>query len=359
MRTFGLAKLLTSNWLRITGLAAALTLLAPTIVIAVAITVIGIPIAIALAFSPLVFMVSLGSALLHRVLDVGAMGYVIGAGATLLLLSVPPYFVNAELRARAAAFVAGDQGDMTSPPRVAVLAIRRDSGGWFRWFSNSEAPCDGLCMRLLLEGRVTRVIPFAGKPSEPIDPAMRFISFRMERRARCPHLKLSTDNEMPDYWTGTAKILSSYKAHARMQAEIGRGHCLIQETVPLAVANAVISHGVVHRGLSSKGAGLDPFADTLTAYRSSVHLRQGGSFNETYRRTQTKVYPLSFILAPTVDVGVELKGYAVLARHEERTNHEPGGYPERDFWLFVTAATGLAQPVRTGSVDGLRLIRPD
>jgi hypothetical protein len=356
MRVVGFVKLVFANWLLATGIAAAIALLAPTFVIVCAITIIGLPVALALAFAPLVFLISFGSWFMHRKLKVGAMGYVIGAGATALLLTVPPHFVNAEMRARAAAFVAGDQGDMTSPPRVAVLAIRRDSGGWF---SNSEAPCDGLCMRLLLEGRVTRVIPFAGKPSEPIDPAMRFISFRMERRARCPNLKLSTDNEMPDYWTGNVKILSSYKAHERMQAEIGRGHCLIQETVPLAVANAVISHGVVHRGLSSKGAGLDPFADTLTAYRSSVHLRQGGSFRETYRRTQTKAYPLSFILAPTVDVGVELKGYAVLARHEERTNHEPGGYPERDFWLFVTAAAGLAQPVRTGSVDGLRLIRSD
>ena len=99
-------RLLASNWLVATGLAAAITLLAPSIVIVIAITFIGIPIAIALMLAPLVFIVSLGGWLAGRSLRLGRVGYALGAGATLLALAVPPLLINEGLAKRAAAFAA-------------------------------------------------------------------------------------------------------------------------------------------------------------------------------------------------------------------------------------------------------------
>ncbi len=340
MRIFNFAKLLVANWLLFTGLAAALTLLAPTIVVLVAITVIGLPLAIALAFSPLVFMVSLGSALAHRWLKVGAMGYVIGAGATLLLLSVPPHFINADLSYRVSQLVAEDRETLSLPLKAGTMAIRQDREGWFQ---RDETRCGGLCMLLLLDGYASRVITLAGGVTSDIDPQMRVLSFRMERRDRCPRVKLSSSNEehfISEEAGGWSRGVGQ-KTHARMLAQIGLGNCLVQETVALGRADAIVSIGAANRGLSVEAAGLDPLADTLTAHRYSVHLRAGGGYAEVYRKTNTVVHLLAPVLAPTVGGGFQLEGQAVLARFEERSDKGPASYPERDRTLFLQKILGV------------------
>jgi hypothetical protein len=341
MRMFDFAKLLLANWLLITGLAAALTVLAPTIVIVVAITVIGLPLAIALAFSPLVFMVSLGSVLLHRVLNVGAMGYVIGAGATLLLLSVPPHFINANFSERVSQLVADDRDTFSPPLKAGTIAIRQEREGWFQ---RDETRCGGLCMLLLLDGHASRVITLAGGVTSDIDPQLKVLSFRMERRDRCPRVKLSSSNEehfIAEEAGGWSRGIDQ-KTDERMKAQIGRGNCLIQETVALGLADAIISIGVANRGLSVDAAGLDPFADTLTAHRYSVHLRAASSYAEVYRKTNAVVHLLAPVLAPTVGGGLELKGQSVLARFEERSDKGPASYPERDRTLFLQKILGVS-----------------
>jgi len=340
MRIFNFAKLLVANWLLLTGLAAAVTVLAPTIVILVAITVIGLPLAIALAFAPLVFIVSLGSVLLHRVLKVGAMGYVIGAGATLLLLSVPPHFINADLRHRVSQLVAEDRDTLSLPLKAGTMAIRQDREGWFQ---RDETRCGGLCMKLLLDGHASRVITLAGSVTSDIDPQLKVLSFRMERRDRCPLVKLSSSNEehvIVEEAGGRSRSVGQ-RTDQRMQAQISRGNCLIQETVALGLADAIISIGVANRGLSVDEAGLDPLADTLTAYRYSVHLRANGGYTEVYRKTNAVVHLLAPVLAPTVGGGFQLQGQAVLARFEERSDKGPTSYPDRDRRLFLQKLLGV------------------
>ncbi|MBU6157103.1 MAG: hypothetical protein KJS87_09235 [Alphaproteobacteria bacterium] len=334
MRIVNVASELTSSWLLVTGLAAALTLLAPSIVILVAITVIGIPLAIALALAPLVFIVSLGGALAHRWLKVGAMGYVIGAGATLLLLSVPAHFINADLSRRMSELVADDRDTFSPPLKAGTIAIRQDLEGWFE---RGETRCSGLCMLLLLDGHAARVMTLDGGVTPDIDPTRKVLSFRMERRDRCPYVKLSSSNEMyfiseePGGWSRGL----DQKTNQRMRAQIGLGNCLIQETVALGLADAIISVGAVNRGLSVEAAGLDPFADTLTAHRYSVHLRAASGYAEVYRQTNVVTYKLAPVLAPTVGGGFQLEGTAVLARFEERSDKGAASYPDRDRTLFL------------------------
>lgn len=358
MRMFSFAKLLIANWLLITGLAAALTVFAPSIVILVAITVVGLPLAVALAFAPLVFMVSLGSVLLHRVLNVGAMGYVIGAGATLLLLSVPPHFINANLSQRVAQLLADDRDTLSPPLKAGTIAIRQDREGWFQ---RDEARCSGLCMLMLLDGHASRVIALGGGVTTDIDPQMRVLSFRMERRDSCPTVKLSSSNEEyfiaqdADGWSRGV----DQRTDERMQVQISRGNCLIQETVALGLADAIISIGVANRGLSVEAAGLNPLADTLTAHRYSVHLRAANGYEEVYRRTNAIVHLLAPVLAPTVGGGFQLEGQAVLARFEERSDKGPASYPDRDRSLFLQKVLGVSttakrEPPNSGSA-ALRL----
>lgn len=351
MRMFGFAKLLLANWLLFTGLAAAITVFAPTFVIVVAITIIGIPLAVALAFAPLVFMVSLGSVLLHRVLNVGAMGYVIGAGATLLLLSLPPYFINASLSARMAQLVAEDRDTLSPPLKAGTIAIRQDREGWFQ---RDETRCSGLCMLMLLDGHASRVITLVGDVTSDIDPQRKALSFRMERRERCPNVKLSGSNEehfISEDADGRSRGVDP-RTDERMRAQISQGNCLIQETVALGLADAIISIGVAHRGLSVEAAGLDPLADTLTAHRYSVHLRAAGGYEEVYRRTNVVVHLLAPVLAPTVGGGFQLEGRAVLARFDERSDKGPASYPERDRSLFLQKILGVGpagRPAAPGS----------
>jgi uncharacterized membrane protein YccF (DUF307 family) len=53
-------------WLIATGIGAAITLLAPSVVIVAAITIIGLPLALALMLAPLAFILSFGSWLIGR-----------------------------------------------------------------------------------------------------------------------------------------------------------------------------------------------------------------------------------------------------------------------------------------------------
>jgi len=340
-------RLLASNWLIVTGLAAAITLLAPSVVIVIAITFIGIPIAIALMLAPLVFMVSLGSWYLGRTLKMGRTGYVLGAGATLLVLAVPPLVINAGLHKRAADFMAQDLDQLGKPLHAQAIAVRSD-----RHSSNRRdlSACDGLCMRALLNGTASRMLLVQQSLNEPLNAALPVTSFRLERRDTCPAVKLQTGNDDIKE-NGGARSFKQKQTHELMQLEIAKGNCLIEETVPLGTADVVLSRGSVHRGVSSINAGLDPFADTLHVMRLSVHVRGDGGFKEAFRRTSILMFPLALVLAPTVDGGAELRAYAVLARYPSRLNLDSEHDREPDWSRFLTQTLGLDLALRDHAAE--------
>jgi hypothetical protein len=347
-------RLLASNWLVATGLAAAITLLAPSIVIVIAITFIGIPIAIALMLAPLVFMVSLGGWFGGRSLALGRTGYVLGAGATLLVLAIPPALINPGLETRAAAFAAHDLDALAKPLRAEVIAILHDQPLVHR---RDQSACDGLCMRLLLNGTAKRVLVAQQSIDIPPVGTNDATSFRFEARDACPAVSLGTGNdEIKD--TGGPRSYQQKFAHELMQLEIAKGNCLIEETVALSTADVVISRGTLHRGRSRLDAGLDPFADTLFAYRLSVHVRGDGGFREAYRRTSVVTHPLAPVLAPTVEGGAELRAYAVFARLESRRNLDSEYGSEPDWSDFLTKKLGLQLALKDASAtqDTRRLL---
>ena len=126
-------------WLITTGIGAAITMLAPSVVYVAAITIIGIPLALALMLAPLVFIVSLGSWVIGRRFMLGRIGYAIGAGAMVLALAIPPYFINAALEKRAASLVAQDRDTFSKGLRARVIAVRNDKP---QRFGRGETACD-------------------------------------------------------------------------------------------------------------------------------------------------------------------------------------------------------------------------
>ncbi len=333
-------------WLITTGIGAAVTLIAPSVVIAAAITIIGLPLALALMLAPLAFILSFGSWLIGRAIMLGRTGYAIGVGAMLLVLAVPPYIINAKLEGSVASLVAQDLDTLSKPLHAKVIAVRSDKP---LRFSRGETACDGFCMRALMNGVAERVLFVAQDLNEPLNAQMPARSFRLEKRAECPAVELR-DGHDEIKETDRQRIFERKYAHELMQLEIAMDNCLIEETVPLGTADVVLSRGAVHRGASVIAAGLDLAADTVNANRLSVHERSANGYRETYRRTGVVTHLLTPLLAPTAEGGSELRAYAVLARTTSRKNLDPYR-SEPDWSAFLTDRLGLDLALRDGASE--------
>jgi hypothetical protein len=98
-------------------------------------------------------------------------------------------------------------------------------------------------------------------------------------------------------------------------------------------------------------AGLNPTADTVTANRLSVHVRDGQGFREIYRRTGVVTHLLLPVLAPTAEGAAELRAYAVLARTASRKNIESRYESEPDWSAFLTGTLRLDLALRDGAAE--------
>lgn len=334
-------------WLIATGIGAAITLFAPSVVIVAAITIIGLPLAFALMLAPLAFIVSFGSWLIGRAIMLGRTGYAIGFGAMLLVLAVPPYIINGKLEERVASLVAQDLDTLSTPLHAKVIAVRSDKP---LRFSEGEMACDGFCMRVLMNGVAERVLFVSQDLNEPLNAVTPARSFRLEKRVECPAVELRDGNDEIKEKNNQRAFERKHAAEL-MQLEIAMGNCLIEETVPLGTADVVLSRGAVHRGTSVIAAGLNVAADTVNANRLSVHVRDGNGFREVYRRTGVVAHLLTPLLAPTAEGGSELRAYAVFARTTSRKNLETPYESEPDWSAFLTAKLGLDLALRDGASE--------
>ena len=318
------------SWMIIFGVSAAIALLMPSLAIVAMITIIGIPIGIYLMAAPFLFLLASGTYVVSRFLGGGWAALIAGAGVTLALLAAPPYFVNKTLDSRAKAFAAGDHDDGSKPAGRAIAVLTDRPGG----YGKDTLNCDGFCQRALINGVADRVLVAAQDLNLAIVPAKPAASFRMEKRAACPPVKLPQGDD-PIKIEGEQKNWQGKRIDELMQLEIAKGNCLIAETVPLGLADIVLSVGNVHRGQSTIGAGLSLFADTVKADRITMHEKRGSSFVETYRWTGVVVQRLAPFYAPTIEGGAELRAYAVLARTTDKINITEKYYHEPDWSGFL------------------------
>ena len=244
---------------------------------------------------------------------------------------------------RALSYIAGDHDDLRRPFAARILAVRRESRG----STASKPTCDGFCKRALLNGLVERVIVQAIEPQKPTDNVG--ISWRLEKRGVCPDVSLppgddiAIESESRDFGAKTVDEI--------LQLRIANGDCLIRETVPITDADTIITVQNVHRGATEYSAGLNPFADTVTADRITVEKKDNGAYREIYRWIGVVTYKLWPIFAPTIVNGYGFDTRAGLGRGYEFKNI-PGRFYEKPDWSgFVTKTLGMNLALQRDGIE--------
>lgn len=356
---------------RVLGIAATITLLAPTLVVVAMISIVGIPLGLALGLSPTLFFLALGATAGRRYAgSEGLLPALAGAAMALLLLAAGASFYNGHLDGIAADLMSGDHDELPRPLPTKALALL--TRGSYRSSKDTSA-CNGLCQRLLLSGAVERVL-VAELPRDTVEwtPALPARAFRMEQRDSCAAVIVADDSNRSDienlprkdgdrvvfYGAGAASPA------AEMRVAIASGRCLVEDAATLEDADTVAMAANVHRGATESTAGIHPGTDTVRAERLTLSQRTPGGFTERYRWTGIRIekHP-PLLLLTAVGGGGDLRMVAGFARNSVRLGDRPfsknwDGVP--DLGLFLRDEVGLA--LRAGaeasgtSADRLALV---
>jgi hypothetical protein len=330
-------------WLLVVGMLAAIAMLIPAgLLLSIgaaydsfaSVFLLRLLFALVILASPFLFLLLLGSRIVSWLLGGGRFTFVAGAALTLVLLAIPPYLGNNWLDSQAKALFAEDHNDETKPS-AKVIAIR--GGGAKPVLTSNEVNCDGLCQRLLMNGK--RVLVLNQDVTLAIDPNIEVDSFRLERRASCPEVTLPPVVDPVRNDDSRADSYEDGRAEALMRLEIAKGNCLISEKTPLRIADTILSAGVAHHG-GGAFCDLSLFADTVSADRITVHERHNGTFRETLRQTLVTAQKLFPFYAPIVvdkgcvltsDGKIEQRTAPTLPRYEKIMNSPPA-YEEEFGW---------------------------
>jgi hypothetical protein len=208
---------------------------------------------------------------------------------------VTPLAINAPLQQQIAELQATDvqlPGTIKLPAVVAIELPKSYAGG-----KGKPPYCEGLCLRLLFNGVVSRVIAAEIRPDGNIEPAS---SYRIERRDQCPQLDFTA---LPIVWPGERWVEKGKPAgiENRVRARISAGECLVREVGRIEDAEAVISFRELKKGLARfRGPWTLPL-DTVSAKRLEI-IETGGRV--LYRRTEVTAEPLIVPLITTAQAGL-------------------------------------------------------
>jgi hypothetical protein len=218
-------------------------------------------------------------------------GRAIGLAAMLPIAAfaiILPFVVNADVEQQAFALQATD--DISTGPIdwPEIVAIDLPS----RYTSFDDAPsCEAICLRMLYNAAVSRVLAVA------YDWRARkqvVASYRIERRPKCPDLKLE-DGLVVWSGEGPGGVI------ARVRARIAAGDCLIRDDGALGEAQATISLRQVRTADSSFQHPWKLKLDTLAALRLNIATADG---RVLYRRTEIRAEPLAMPLRTTAGGGL-------------------------------------------------------
>ena len=347
MRYFG--RLSFRGWLIFLGISALLALLLPELAIVAAISIIGIPIALFLAMAPGLFIIFFFPHLISKFLGGGWISVGVGLVVTLGVLAIVPYIANMPLEKRAIELVATDHDSLTPPIAVGILGVRSTNG--LMGFGRDTTPCDEFCARALLNGQTKQLLFSVDRDTNAVfDLNAKAVSFRMEDRPQCPEVKLA-DGYGNIRVDGEDRGFTAKRPHELMKLAIAKGHCLIQEEAVIGLADVILSNTRLNNGVNAYRAGLDPFADTVSADRLSVHIRDGGGYRETFRWTGVTIHKLAPLLIPTINSGYGLEADAGFLRFTERKNIADKYYERPDWSRFLTKTLGMDLALRDSSVD--------
>jgi hypothetical protein len=212
------------------------------------------------------------------------------------------------------------------PPGViklpAIVAIELPSSSHSG--RRGEGPyCEALCLRLLYNGAVARVIAAARFPD---GKKIELASYRIERRDQCPKPDLPRTLIV---WPGQHLALrdtQSRRVEDRVQARISAGECLVREAGRIEDADTVISVRNVKEGADIFQGPWSPRLDTVGARRLEIVEADG---RVLYRRTEVTAALMSTPLRSTAGGGLLTSvTYAGWARY--RADTQPLGPAARD-----------------------------
>lgn len=177
----------------------------------------------------------------------------------------------------------------------AIVAIELPSSS-YRGRRGEGPLCEALCLRLLYNGVVSRVIAVGRFPNGSTEVA----GFRIERRDQCPKADLPRSlivwpRQHLEMGTGPRNIAD------RVQARVAAGECLVREGGRIEDAGMVISFRTTKAGDSPFRAPWSLRLDTVDAKRLEIAQADG---RVLYRRTQVHAELLSAPLQSTAGGGL-------------------------------------------------------
>jgi hypothetical protein len=214
----------------------------------------------------------------------------------LAIVAIPaitiPLVINAPLQQQIAMLQATDvrpDGPIKLPAVVAVELPKSYSG-------DRPPYCEAICLRLLYNGVVSRVIAAEIRPDGKPELAA---SYRIERRDQCPKPEFPNSFIVwPGEWRGKEK--PTY-IEGRVLARISAGECLAREEGRLEDAQLVISLREIRRGLDRFNGPWRLGLDTLNARRLEIVESNG---RVLLRRTEVTTQPLAIPLRHVVAAGL-------------------------------------------------------
>ena len=223
------------------------------------------------------------------------MANLLAAGIILAFAIMIPRTVNAPLAQEIEELQITDvqpPGIIKLPAIVAVELPKRYES------SHGGGPyCEALCLRLLYNGVVSRVIAAEIRPDGKIEPAS---SYRIERRDQCPKPDLPNSLIV---WLGELHAEGGVRSMGikdRVRARISAGECLVRGAGRVEDADAVISFREIKKGIGSFQGPWNLRLDTVGARRLEIVEADG---RVLYRRTEVTAEPLIVPLLSTAAAG--------------------------------------------------------
>jgi hypothetical protein len=332
------------------GLAGAVSLILPDLLLLFMFSMVGIPLAIAMYFVPgLALVLILGRITQRRVIDrlvprFSGQSGLIGVCAVVIMLTLLSAYANARQDAQIARLVAGDLNTMKLPLPTGIYGLRS---------VRNDTDCDATCQRLLLSGTATEVLVEALEfaDQEP-NPNLAVPSWRMERRTSCPDLKLP-EGEFVIPTADGPKTPDTISTNEVMLAAIASGQCLIEAERRLVEADVIISSMRLIQAPPGDKQGFSLGGDLLTVDRLDVHQNVDGVSALTYRWTGVvadRMWPLA---VPTVTSGRSLDMGAGFMRQRAVTNIGSVYYEGPDWEAFLTQTLRLDLTIDTARAEEL------
>jgi hypothetical protein len=243
------------------------------------------------------------------------------AGIILVLAFAIPLVINAPHERKITQLQATDvqsSGIIKLPAVVAIdLPKASHTRGW------GVGPfCEALCLRLLYNGVVSRVVAVARWPDGKVELA----SYGIERRDLCPKVDLPRTLIV---WLGEHRASGGtrrMRVEDRVQARIAAGECLVRDAGRIEDAGTIISVRNVKPGLDVFRGPWNLWLDTVNAQRLEIAETDD---RVLYRRTEINAALLAEPLRSTAGGGFfTTVTYAGWARRQVVT--QPLGPDGRD-----------------------------